>query len=169
MRFIRYIAVLFAFLAAPVAAQTPFGDVAAMDDAALAGERGGFEFPGGLDLDIAILQETSIDGELILRSSYVLAEGGPVVSIEQVSQGVSVQTDGDDTSSRVTISVPGTQVSHLMGRATGSIITNTADDRSITTVTTIDLDLSRMAVGQIGSLIPTLGTLAEDTANFSFD
>lgn len=168
MRFIRFIIALFAFVAAPVAAQSPFGDVAAMDEAALANERGGFILPGGIDIDLAIQQETSIDGELVLRSTYVLAEGGPVVSIEQVSQGVSVRTDGDDTSSRVTITVPGTEVSHLMGRATGSVITNTADDRTISTVTTIDLDLSRMAVGSIGSLMPTLGTLAQDSASFSF-
>ncbi len=169
MRFIRFLAVILAFVAAPVAAQSPFGAVAAMDDAALAGERGGFILPGGIDLDMAITQETSIDGELVLRSSYVLAEGGPVVSIEQVSQDVSVETDGDDTGSRITISVPQTQVVHLAGRATGSIITNSADDRTISTVTTIDLDLSRMATGQIGSLIPSLGSLAEDAANFSFD
>ena len=42
MRFLRLLAVLFAFLAAPVAAQSsPFGDAPAMDDAELADERGG--------------------------------------------------------------------------------------------------------------------------------
>ncbi len=169
MRFIRFLVALFAFVAAPVAAQSPFGDVAAMDEVALAQERGGFILPGGIDLDIAIQQETSIDGELVLRSTYALADGGPIVSIEQVSQGVSVTTEGDDTSSRVTIEVPGTSVSHLMGRVTGSIITNSADDRTISTVTNIDLDLSRMEAGSLGSLIPTLGTLARDTANLGLN
>lgn len=168
MRVIRFLCALFAFVAAPVAAQSPFGEIAAMDNTALAQERGGFTLPGGIELDMAILQETSIDGELVLRSSYVLSETGPVVSIEQVSQGVSVQTAGDDTNSRVTIEVPGTQVSHFAGRATGSVITNTADNRTISTVTTIDLDLSNMDVGSIGSLVPTLGTLARDTASLKF-
>ena len=172
MRIIRLLAVLFAVLAAPLAtpaaAQSPFGDVAAMDEAELAEERGGFILPGGVDLDMVIRQETSIDGELVLRSSYVLAEGGPIVSIEQVSQGVSAVTEGDDTRTRITIEVPGTQVSHLMGRATGSVIANTADNRTISTITTVDLDLSRMEVGSIGSLAPTLGTLAWESASFGF-
>ena len=168
MNFVRLLVAFFAFVAAPVAAQSPFGDIAAMDDTVLAQERGGFTLPGGIELDMAIIQETSIDGELVLRSSYTLADGGPVVSIEQVSQGVSVQTEGDNRGSRVTIEVPGTQVSHLAGRATGSVITNTANDRSISTMTTIDLDLSNMEVGSIGSLIPTLGTLARETASFGF-
>lgn len=168
MRVIRFLCALFAFVAAPAVAQSPFGEIVAMDNTALAQERGGFTLPGGIELDMAILQETSIDGELVLRSSYVLSETGPVVSIEQVSQGVSVQTAGDDTNSRVTIEVPGTQVSHLAGRATGSVITNTADNRTISTVTTIDLDLSNMDIGSIGSLVPTLGTLARDTASLKF-
>lgn len=168
MRFIRLLAVLFAFIAAPVAAQSPFGDVAAMDDAELADERGGFLLPGGIDLDLVIAQETSIDGELVLRSSYVLAEGAPIVSIEHVSQGVSAVTEGDDSRMRVTIEVPGTEVSHLMGRVTGSVIANTADNRTISTITTVDLDLSRMDVGSIGSLQPTLGALAWETASFGF-
>ncbi|MEP2735375.1 MAG: hypothetical protein ABJP34_03675 [Erythrobacter sp.] len=169
MRFLRLLAVLFAFLAAPVAAQSsPFGDVAAMDDAELADERGGFLLPGGIDLDMVIAQETSIDGELVLRSSYVLAEGAPIVSIEHVSQGVLATTEGNDTRMRVTIEVPGTEVSHLMGRATGSVIANTADNRTISTITTVDLDLSRMDVGSIGSLQPNLGLLALETASFGF-
>ena len=131
-------------------------------------ERGGFILPGGIDLDLVVRQETSIDGELVLRSSFELAEGAPVVSIEQVSQGVSVQTEGDDATTRVTVAVPGTQVSHLAGQATGSIIANTANDRTISTVTSVDLDLSRLEVGSIGSLIPTLGALARETASFGF-
>ena len=54
------------------------------------------------------------------------------------------------------------------GQATGSVILNTADNRIIDTVTTVDLDLSRMAVGQVGSLIPRLGDLARETVSFGF-
>ncbi|MEP3052057.1 MAG: hypothetical protein ABJP48_04865 [Erythrobacter sp.] len=137
-----------------------------MDDAALAEARGGFVLPGGIDLDFAVLQETRIDGELVLRSSYALSETGPIVSIEQVSDSANVETVSDASGSRVTVEVVGTQVSHLAGSVTGSAIANVADNRTISTVTTIDLDLSRTAVGQIGSLIPTLGALARDTASF---
>ena len=89
-RIVRLILAVFAIVASPAAAQSPFGDTAAMDDAELAEARGGFILPGGLDLDFAIFQETSVDGELVLRSSYVLAETGPVVSVEQVSTLESV-------------------------------------------------------------------------------
>jgi hypothetical protein len=171
MRFVRFLAAILAFLAVPAAASStggnaPFGDAVAMDSHELAEERGGFILPGGIDLDLVVRQETSIDGQLVLRSSFALAEGAPVVSIEQVSQGVSVQTEGDDATTRVTVAVPGTQVSHLAGQATGSIITNTANNRTISTVTSVDLDLSRLEVGSIGSLIPTLGALARETASY---
>ena len=158
----------FAILAVPAAAQSPFGDVQAMDNAELANERGGFILPGGVDLDFAIFQETSVDGKLILRSSYVLAENGPVVSVEQVSDTGSVEALQGDNGSRVTIEIEGSKITHLAGRVTGSAIANVADNRTITTVTTVDIDLSRTAVGQVGSLIPRLGSLARETASFGF-
>ncbi|MEL7189951.1 MAG: hypothetical protein AAGK17_10405 [Pseudomonadota bacterium] len=167
-RIVRLILAVFAIVASPAAAQSPFGDVAAMDDTELAEARGGFILPGGLDLDFAIFQETSVDGELVLRSSYVLAETGPVVSVEQVSDTGSVETLEDASGSTVTIEMNGSRVTHLAGRVTGSAIANVADNRTITTVTTVDIDLSRTSLGEVGSLIPTLGTLAQETASFGF-
>lgn len=169
MRLIRIILAMLAMMASPVAAQSPFGDEAVMDEAELADARGGFLLPNGIELEMAVSQETSIDGELVLRSSYVLADGAPVVSIEQLSQNVSVSTEESDTGNRITITLPGTRVSHLAGRATGSVIENTADNRQISTITTVDIDLSANAIGQVGSLFPTLGTLAQEAASFSFD
>lgn len=168
MRLFRIFFAFFALVAAPAAAQSPFGDVAAMDDAALATERGGFELPGGMDLDFAVFQETRIDGELVLRSTYALTDTGPVVSVEQVSENADLDVIEDANGSRVSIALDGTRVSHLAGQATGSVILNTANNRIIDTVTTVDLDLSRMAVGQVGSLIPRIGNLAQDTASFGF-
>ncbi|MEL7197965.1 MAG: hypothetical protein AAGL10_06590 [Pseudomonadota bacterium] len=165
-RLIRLLIAVLAVLAHPAAAQSPFGDAAVLDDAELAEARGGFIMPGGIDLDFAIFQETSVDGEIVLRSSYALAETGPVVSVEQVSDTGSVEALEDASGSTVTIEMDGTRVTHLAGRVTGSAIANIADNRTITTVTTVDIDLSRTAVGQVGSLIPTLGTLAQETARF---
>ncbi|MEM6494379.1 MAG: hypothetical protein AAF650_08365, partial [Pseudomonadota bacterium] len=101
MRVVRLLIAFLGLVAAPLAAQSPFGDVVAMDDAALAQERGGILLPGGIDLDIAVLQETRIDGELVLRSSYMLAESGPIVSVEQVSEDASVISALDETGSLV--------------------------------------------------------------------
>lgn len=168
MQLVRLILALFAFVAAPVAAQSPFGESVAMDEAALAGERGGFLLPGGIDLDFAIFQETSVDGQLVLRSSYVLAETGPVVTVEQVSDTGSVETSNDARGSKVRIEIAGSQITHLAGRVTGSAILNVADNRTINTVTTVDIDLSRTSVGQVGSLMPTLDALARDTTSFGF-
>ncbi|MEP0189469.1 MAG: hypothetical protein ABJP70_02670 [Erythrobacter sp.] len=168
MRLFRILLAFFALVAAPVAAQSPFGDVAAMDDVALADERGGFELPGGMDLDFAVLQETRIDGALVLRSTYTLTDTGPIVSVEQVSENADLDVIEDENGSRVSIALDGTRVSHLAGQATGSVILNTGNNRIIDTVTTVDLDLSRMAVGQVGSLIPRIGDLAQDTASFGF-
>lgn len=168
MRVAHLLVAMLAIMAAPAAAQSPFDDVVAMDDSQLAEERGGFSLPGGIELDMTIRQETSVDGELLLRSSYVLSDDGPVVSFEQVSEGFTVTAVEEEAGGRIVIEMPGTQVSHLMGRATGSIIENTADNRTISTITTVDLDLSRMEVGSIGSLIPTLGSLAVETASFGF-
>ncbi len=167
-RLFRLFCLLLALVAAPAAAQSPFGDAAAMDDAELAEARGGFLMPGGIDLDFAILQETRVDGELVLRSSYTLADTGPVVSVEQVSGTGRVETLANERGSEVTINLEGSRITHLAGNLTGSVIANVADNRTITTVTSVDIDLSRTAVGQVGSLIPTLGTLARDTASFGF-
>ena len=163
-RLFRLFLAVFAILAHPAAAQSLFGDAVALDDAELAEARGGFIMPGGIDLDFAIFQETSVDGEIILRSSYVLADTGPVVSVEQVSDTGSVEALEDASGSTVTIEMDGTRVTHLAGQVTGSAITNIADNRTITTVTTVDIDLSRTSLGEVGSLIPTLGTLAQETA-----
>lgn len=167
-RLVRLLLACFAFVAAPVAAHSPFGDAPAMADAELAEARGGFILPGGIDMDFAILQETSVDGELLVRSSYILAETGPVVSVEQVSDKGRVNSLQTADASVVTIDMDGTLIAHFAGTLTGSAIANTADNRTITTVTTVNIDLSRNAVGQVGSLIPRLGSLARETASFGF-
>ncbi|MCK0127366.1 hypothetical protein [Erythrobacter sp. F6033] len=160
-----------AMLAFPslAAAQSPFGDAAPVQDAELAEQRGGFVLPGGIDIGIAITQETSINGQLLFRTSYRIDDTGPVISVDRVGDGISVTTTGDPTRTQLSVEVPGTAVSHLIGRTTGSVIANTANDRTIDTITTIDLDLSNMTVGSVGSLFPRLGSIARQTADFSFD
>lgn len=68
------------------------------------------------------------------------------------------------TGPTVEYSAPDLVVDHLFGRAFGSVVANTANDRSIDTVTSVSLDLHNATAALVGSSLVQAQTLALDAA-----
>ena len=219
-------------------------DIGSVPDAQLADMRGGLRLPSGLDIVLSVRQDTSIDGQLVLRTYYVVDQGAPNLTILTPAPGVRVegtvatQTGGAPTGAwernasivldraggfttfqpgqaqpalisigvsrggepvsdegllpvlvapggvqatpsglisleslprgtRVILDGMGTEVSHLFGAATGTVIANTADNRSIDNLSTIDIDLSAVSPDLVGSGMLMVQSVAVDAARLS--
>lgn len=70
----------------------------------------------------------------------------------------------DGAGARVTLSAPGLQVQHLVGQATGAVIANTADNRSIDTVSSINVNLVGVPAALLGGAL-MINRLAAETAS----
>lgn len=82
--------------AAPASAESPFGTP--VPDAELANMRGGIALPNGIDVSIAVRTETSVDGNLLLRSVYALANGPATLQLFAPAPGHNVKTGGGEAS-----------------------------------------------------------------------
>lgn len=71
----------------------------------------------------------------------VLANGPPVQT-----QAGAVQLAQSDTQSTVFLTGDGFEVRHMIGAATGALVANTASDRVIDTMVTVDLDIRHSAI-----------------------
>lgn len=76
-----------ALIAATPAAAGPFGDVAAVADAELAGMRGGFTLPNGVDIALTAQIDTAVNGLLILRSVLRLDDGPATIAVYAPAPG----------------------------------------------------------------------------------
>lgn len=153
-----------------------FADGAKLDEAALAEARGGFVLPNGLVIALAVATETRIDGQLAVRSTFRIADGRPVVTIEgrdaatgelttlnpgaagAAAAGGTIRLGGDG--SRIVFNGDRIDVSHLIGRAFGSAIANSADNRTIDVATSIDIDVAGATPDLIGSAMLRADNLA---------
>ncbi len=68
---------------------------------------------------------------------------GPAVD---ASSG-SIRLTSDDRGSQVQLVTPATEIRHLVGQATGAVIANTANDRVIDTVSTVNVNLVGLPAG----------------------
>jgi hypothetical protein len=89
-----------------------------------------------------------------------LSQGGPAIDV--ASGSLAIRSTG--SGSRVNLQGPGLDVSHVIGSAFGSVIANSANDRSIETVTSIGLDISGATVANLGSALLRVDTLTTDAA-----
>lgn len=74
---------------------------------------------------------------------------GPAI---EASSG-SIRLTADDSGAQVTLVTPATEIRHLVGQATGAVIANTADDRSIDTVSTINVNLLGLPVALMNGVL----------------
>lgn len=63
------------------AEDTPFGSAARASDAELAGMRGGFEVPGGVDVSLAVQMDAAVNGALVLRTVFRVDQGTPSLAV----------------------------------------------------------------------------------------
>jgi hypothetical protein len=185
IRALMKIAAAIALLTACAAhAEAPHASVfgkAPLADTALAGMRGGFALPGGLDVSIAVRSDTAIDGTAVLRTVFradrgpaqlaILARTGGSDALSQLTlrRGESIDTGRGRVSlsadgGRVTLSTAGFDATHLAGQAYGSIGANRLDNVGIDTTTTIDIGIRGATAFNLGSAMSRVGTLAVDAA-----
>ena len=236
---------LVAYLAAGQIMSAP---VRIVPDEDLAEMRGGLILPSGLEIALAVRQDTSIDGALVLRTSYVVDQGAPKLSILTPSPGQTVPgTTGQDAQggrgpaaapggdgsvvidraggialfqpglsgptgvqvnvtrggappsdegltavslqpgesattpsgtltldaipggSRIGLQNVGTEISHLVGQTIGTTIANSANDRTIDTVSVIDLNLTNVSPDLIGSGMLTVENVAVEAARMAIE
>ncbi|HEU0044496.1 hypothetical protein [Sphingomonas sp.] len=179
---------LCSILAALVLAAAPAADARSLtahpslSDERLAELRGGFQLPGGISVTIGVTTATRIDGREILRSTLNLrddlprvqvladrADGAGVVPVSVTADGAGLMTrDGvvrvrsATDGVRVDLSGEAIEVSHLLGGALGTVVANSANDRSIDVTTTVDIGLSGVRPDALGGAAIRAENLALD-------
>lgn len=151
----------------------------AVPDQALDQMRGGFTLPNGLGVTLGVVTETRLDGSTVLKT-VLTADQGPasIATYTRDAAGNLVQTDAaggsvigrdgalSQSSSnggvRVTLNGQGTDVTHLLRNGLGSIISNTADNRTIDVTTTVDIDISNASPELLGSSLFRVEDVALD-------
>ncbi|WP_341209313.1 hypothetical protein [uncultured Sphingomonas sp.] len=74
---------------------------------------------------------------------------GPAV---EASSG-NIRLTSDDRGSQVQLVTPTTEIRHLVGQATGAVISNTANDRVIDTVSTVNVNLVGLPAGLMNGML----------------
>lgn len=70
-----------------------------------------------------------------------------------VAETGTIRLTTDDRGAQVTLVTPMVEVRHLIGQATGAVIANTANDVSIDTVSTINVDLIGLPAGLTNGML----------------
>ncbi|TCP33630.1 hypothetical protein [Sphingomonas sp. BK235] len=70
--------------------QALFGAIAPVPDATLAGERGGFMLPGGIDVALTVQTQTAVDGAVVLRTVFQASQGAPTLTVYAPRAGETV-------------------------------------------------------------------------------
>ena len=151
-------------------------------DERLAELRDGFRLPGGITVTIGVTTATRIDGREILRSTLNLhdnlprvqvlgdrADGAGIVPVSVTVDGAGLMTrDGEvrvrSAADGVRVDLKGNdiEVSHLLGAALGSVVANSANNRSIDVTTSVDIGLSGIRPDALGSAAVRAENLALD-------
>ncbi|WP_230482265.1 hypothetical protein [Sphingomonas sp. Leaf21] len=74
---------------------------------------------------------------------------GPAVA---ASSG-TIRLTSDDRGSQVQLLTPTTEIRHLVGQATGAVVSNTANDRVIDTVSTVNVNLVGLPAGLMNGVL----------------
>ena len=65
----------------------------------------------------------------------------------------AIRLTSDDRGSQVQLVTPTTEIRHLVGQATGAVISNTANDRVIDTVSTVNVNLVGLPAGLMNGVL----------------
>lgn len=117
--------------------------------------------PGGVTVQVvqgAAAQPHADAGQLQID----IDPNGPAV----LTQFGSIHLAKDDSGSAVTLANDSLELRHMIGNFTGSIVANTANDRSIDTVVTVNVDLQNSAV-PIGNAMLRWDAIAVEAAGRS--
>lgn len=83
------------------------------------------------------------------QTPVLVVANGPAVD---ASSG-SIRLTSDARGSQVQLVTPATEIRHLVGQATGAVISNTANDRVIDTVSTVNVNLVGLPAGLMNGML----------------
>ncbi len=83
------------------------------------------------------------------RRRCPVTPNGPAVA---ASSG-TIRLTSDDRGSQVQLLTPTTEIRHLVGQATGAVVSNTANDRVIDTVSTVNVNLVGLPAGLMNGVL----------------
>ena len=83
------------------------------------------------------------------QTSVPVVANGPAVA---ASSG-AISLNEDARGARVTLSTPMIEIQHLVGQATGAVVSNTADNRTIDTVSSINVNLVGVPAALLGNAL----------------
>lgn len=134
----------------------------AVSDGELAQMRGGMDLPNGLTVNIGVDIQTMVDGQLALQTIY--QSDGPNTGL-QIKSGDSgeakIVTNGQGATA--SYASPGLTVQQMIGDRIGAVVSNSSDNRLISTVATISISLGGIPVQQMTNGL-ALQHLATDVA-----
>lgn len=133
---------------------------ARVPDAELAAQRGGFTLPSGIDVALTVQTQTSLNGTVVLRTEYRADHGTPTLTASAPGGGDLTEATQAGRQS-VVLRGDNISITHLVGSAIGSAITNSGSDRAIDTQTSVGIDLHNAGA----TLLASAALRIEDVAN----
>ena len=148
--------------AASVASAPIAGEVVA--DPILAEQRGGFQLPNGVNVALSVQTQTSVNGAVLLRTIFQVAEGSPSFSIYAPKHG-EVVVSGASGSER---SVSGTTAPTITYDRNGGLQVVPGTTSPLVSVSGTSMTASALPAGlaQVASgTVTDAGTIGETTTN----
>jgi hypothetical protein len=148
----------------------------------LASMRGGFDLPGGLMVSLGVTTTTAINGQEVLRTVFDVHQDTPTIQafadrgmglesvpFDDAMKGIqtalgTLTVRSSAQGSRVDLSGRDISVSNLLGNALGSVVANSANDRTIDVMTTVNIQVSGVDAGALGGAFPLVNAVAADAA-----
>lgn len=121
----------------------------ALSDAELAGQRGGFELPGGIDVALAATVTTSLNGAPVLTTTFKIVGDTATVTTDGVLATVTAAAPAPVNASRGAVSAPTITINFAQATAAPASATppvsTTESKASVTTVLTAPGELASTA------------------------
>lgn len=123
----------------------------ALSDAELAGQRGGFELPGGIDVALAATVTTSLNGAPVLTTTFKIVGDTATVTTDGVLATVTAAAPAPVNASRGAVSAPAPTITINFAQATAAPasatppVSTTESKASVTTVLTAPGELASTA------------------------
>lgn len=130
-----------------------------LSDDELARERGGFTLPGGVQVALAAVITTDVNGARLLQTTQQIGPEGANAAA-QVAGTATARLDARGAA--VTATLPGLSVEHHVGQRLGSVIANSGDNRVIDHHLQVDLSLSNVQPLSLGSAFFRVQSLGID-------
>jgi hypothetical protein len=130
-----------------------------LSDEDLARERGRFMLPGGIEVALAAVITTDVNGARLLQTVFQVDASGAAASAQALG-GAVVRLDPRGATAAA--AMPGLSVEHIVGPRLGSVVANAGDNRVVDQQLTVNLSLSNVQPLALGSTMFRVQSLGID-------